>query len=137
MSLDARDVSDAGGASDAKEARDDAGEASFADAGGADDGAAGIEGAPSATAASASPALGAAPALLPSYETAAGNDSSLPALTLEFHAFADDPARRFVYINGEKYVEGATLKEGPKVVRITADGVVLDVSGRQFLLGRK
>jgi general secretion pathway protein B len=92
-----------------------------------------LEGAAGATALDSEPA----PTFLGSYETAATSDSALPKLQLELHAFADDPARRFVYINGEKYSEGATLKEGPRVVRITADGVILEVAGRQLLLARK
>lgn len=73
---------------------------------------------------------------VPSYQEAAARDASLPKLQLEFHAFAEDASRRFVFINGEKYEEGATLNEGPRLVRITPDGAVLAVGGRQLLLGR-
>jgi general secretion pathway protein B len=78
-----------------------------------------------------------APELLPSYETAAASDGSLPKLNLEFHAFANDPARRFVYINGEKYQEGSRLEQGLRVVRITSDGVILEAAGKKLLLSRK
>jgi general secretion pathway protein B len=73
---------------------------------------------------------------VPSYEQAAARDASLPKLQLEFHAYAADPSRRFVFINGEKYEEGTTLSEGPRVIRITPDGVVLAIGGQQLLLGR-
>jgi general secretion pathway protein B len=78
-----------------------------------------------------------APALLPSYPTAAAADASLPKLNLEFHAFAADPARRFVYINGEKYVEGSQLERGLRILRITSDGVVIGAAGKELMLPRK
>jgi general secretion pathway protein B len=91
----------------------------------------------SAPSPASAPAVEPAPAAVASYEAAAASDASLPALNLEFHAFADDPARRFVYINGEKYVEGSRLQAGPRVVRITADGVILEAAGQQLMLARK
>jgi general secretion pathway protein B len=73
---------------------------------------------------------------LPTYAEVAARDPSTPQLKLELHVFGDDPARRFVFINGEKYVEGQTLKEGPRLIRITESGAVLLIAGRQVLLPR-
>jgi general secretion pathway protein B len=62
--------------------------------------------------------------------------AGLPVLNLDLHVFLPDPARRFVFINGTRYGEGATLKEGPIVERITRDGAVLNHRGVRFLLER-
>lgn len=58
----------------------------------------------------------------------------VPALELQLHSFSDSRARRFVFVNGARYGEGETLAAGPRVVRITPNGVVLDQNGREFLL---
>ncbi|HET7369228.1 MAG TPA: general secretion pathway protein GspB [Gammaproteobacteria bacterium] len=61
----------------------------------------------------------------------------LPALHMQIHVYADNPADRFVMINMHRYVEGDTLAAGPKVIRIRPDGVVLRYRGRSFLLPRR
>jgi len=61
---------------------------------------------------------------------------SLPRLQIEVHSYSDKPADRFVIINMQRYVAGDTLKEGPKVIAVTADGVILDYNGTRFLLPR-
>jgi general secretion pathway protein B len=61
----------------------------------------------------------------------------LPALHLDIHVFADDPAERFVFINMTKYRENSQLDEGPVVTEITTDGVILEHQGRTFLLPRE
>ena len=71
---------------------------------------------------------------LPSPAALAAEGVALPPLRLELHAFAESPADRFVFINGTKYVEGATLAEGPKVISIAPNGAVLAYHGYQFLL---
>jgi hypothetical protein len=117
---ESRDLGDRRAAADLEARRANADGADGADADGADteDGAA-------------------APAFLPRYEAAAAGDPSLPKLNLEFHAFAGDAARRFVYINGAKYSEGSSLGPRLRIARITADGVIVDAAGRQLLLPRK
>ena len=62
---------------------------------------------------------------------------SLPDLHLDIHVYAGQPADRFVFINMTKYRENARLSEGPLVKQITADGVVLDYQGTDFLLPRE
>ncbi|HEX6550603.1 MAG TPA: general secretion pathway protein GspB, partial [Gammaproteobacteria bacterium] len=61
---------------------------------------------------------------------------SLPALHLDVHSYAANPADRFVVINMQRYVAGDTLKEGPRVIAITQQGVVLEYQGTRFLLPR-
>ena len=65
-----------------------------------------------------------------------GADALAP-LHLDVHVYAADPAARFVFINGRKYTEGSTLVEGPSLVRIRPDGVVLEYRGKRFLLPRQ
>jgi len=71
---------------------------------------------------------------LPSPAALAAEGITLPTLRLELHGFAARPADRFVFINGTKYVEGATLAEGPKLVAIAPNGAVLTYLGHRFLL---
>lgn len=58
----------------------------------------------------------------------------LPPLQISMHVYADDPKQRFVVIDGESYVEGDELGEGLAVREIRADGVVLEVGGKPYLL---
>ena len=62
---------------------------------------------------------------------------ALPPLHLDVHVYSPDPAQRFVFINGHRYVEGSTLAAGPRVVRIRPDGVELAYRGHRFLLPRR
>lgn len=59
-----------------------------------------------------------------------------PALSLDLHVYATNAAERMAFINGRKYREGDTLAEGALVRQITPDGVILEMNGRRFLLGR-
>ncbi len=57
-----------------------------------------------------------------------------PNLSLDMHAYGDDPDARFVYINMRRYHNGDTTREGAVVEEITPDGVVLRLHGLRFLL---
>jgi general secretion pathway protein B len=59
-----------------------------------------------------------------------------PELRLELHVYSTKPAERFVFINGQRYREGETTREGAIVEQITSDGVVMSAGGSRFLLGR-
>ncbi len=61
---------------------------------------------------------------------------NLPELHLDIHVFGNEPKDRFVFINMTKLREGSQLEEGPVVVEITPEGVVLKHQGQQFLLTR-
>ncbi|MCH9694008.1 MAG: general secretion pathway protein GspB [Gammaproteobacteria bacterium] len=69
-------------------------------------------------------------------EVLAGGAVSLPELHVDIHVFSETPSDRFVFINMNKYREGGLLSEGPEVVEITTDGVVLRYQGSSFLLTR-
>ncbi len=58
-------------------------------------------------------------------------------LHLDIHVYADDPAERFVFINMAKHRENSRLDEGPAVVEITPEGVILEHQGTTFLLPRE
>jgi general secretion pathway protein B len=64
--------------------------------------------------------------------------ADFPALKVEIHVYERAAERRFVMINGRKYREGERLAEGPALVEIVPDGLVLDYRGEKVLytLGR-
>ena len=68
----------------------------------------------------------------PTVEAATG----LPTLTVDLHIYANDPAKRAIFINGRRYTQGAHTAEGPIVEEITPDGAVLSYHGRRFQLPR-
>lgn len=59
---------------------------------------------------------------------------SLPALHLDVLGYAAKPEERFAVINLQRYRTGDTLPEGPQVVDITSQGVILEFHGTRFLL---
>jgi general secretion pathway protein B len=75
--------------------------------------------------------------VLPTPNTLAASGTMLPEMHLDIHVYAAKPADRFVFVNMQKYTEGQTLKEGPKLERITPDGAVLNHQGLRFLLPRQ
>jgi general secretion pathway protein B len=62
--------------------------------------------------------------------------AGLPELSIDLHIYADDPAKRAVFINGRRYQQGAVLAEGPTVEEITREGAILRYRGQRFLLPR-
>lgn len=67
-------------------------------------------------------------------QVAATPGTQLPQLRLDLHAYAEQPADRWVLINMHKVHEGDSLPEGVHVDRITPSGAVLSYQGSQFLL---
>ncbi len=61
----------------------------------------------------------------------------LPDLHLDIHVYNDQPAKRFVFVNMNKYREHERLAEGPVVKEITPEGVILEHLGNGFLLPRE
>jgi len=64
--------------------------------------------------------------------------ADFPALRVEIHVFEQEKQRRFVIVNGRKYREGERMAEGPTLVEIVAEGMVLEYRGEKVLytLGR-
>ena len=61
----------------------------------------------------------------------------MPELHLDIHVYSVQADERFVFVNMSKYKEGTTLNEGPRIVEIATDGLVLDYFGTRFLLARE
>jgi general secretion pathway protein B len=98
--------------------------------------------APGATASSPAPTMPAPsasvaePALLSLADLSIDERNGLPALKVSMHVYADDPARRFMIIDGQRVGEGARLADGVILVRIRRDGAELDAHGRRMLLSK-
>lgn len=61
---------------------------------------------------------------------------NVPHMHVDIHVFSPDPAERFVFVNMRRYNEGDATQEGPRIERITNDGVVMDYQGQRFFLAR-
>jgi general secretion pathway protein B len=61
---------------------------------------------------------------------------AVPDMHLDILVHSSNAAERFVFINMRKYVEGQATQEGPRVERITGEGVIMDHQGTRFLLSR-
>ena len=86
-----------------------------------------------------SPVTAAAPEdeRLPRLSELTGDErSNLPPLKLTMHVYADEPAQRFVILDGRRLREGESLASGIGVEAIRRDGLVLSVNGRRVLLAR-
>ncbi|MGY6587268.1 MAG: general secretion pathway protein GspB [Wenzhouxiangella sp.] len=59
---------------------------------------------------------------------------NLPAMTLNIHVFSPEPDRRFVLVNGERYVPGDLVADGVRLVDIRREGAILDFREHRFLL---
>jgi general secretion pathway protein B len=70
---------------------------------------------------------------LPNFSDIAG----LPSLHLDLHVYSPSVPERYAFINMHKVHEGDVLPEGPRVIQITHEGVVLDYRGQEFILGQQ
>lgn len=57
---------------------------------------------------------------------------TVPEVQVALHVYDADPAKRFVFLNGQRLREGDVGADGLRVERIEADGVVLDHRGSAF-----
>ncbi|HUR41392.1 MAG TPA: general secretion pathway protein GspB [Verrucomicrobiae bacterium] len=64
--------------------------------------------------------------------------ADFPALTVEVHVFERIASQRFVLVNGRRYRQGERMVEGPQVLEIVQEGIVLEYRGEKLLytLGR-
>ena len=75
--------------------------------------------------------------LYPSFqEVRVSGTIDIPDLHLDIHVYGPSAQDRFVFINMSKLHEGSQMSEGPVVVEITPDGVVLRHQGQTFMLSR-
>jgi len=111
--------------------------ASSGAAGDADDAPA-VEAARAPAASAAEAAGGTSRADVPSYaQIASAPGVNLPDLKLDLHAYAPNPADRFVFLNMTKLREGESNAAGVRVERITPDGAILSWQGSRFFLQRQ
>jgi general secretion pathway protein B len=59
--------------------------------------------------------------------------ANFPAFTVDVHAYNDNPQRRFIMIGGRRYHEGDALAQGPRIIAIVPEGMVLDWQGQRVL----
>lgn len=59
--------------------------------------------------------------------------ADFPALSIDVHVYDRAPSQRFVIVNGRHYREGEQLVEGPRIVEIVRDGIVVDYRGEKVL----
>jgi general secretion pathway protein B len=72
---------------------------------------------------------------VPTYEQVSGAPgANLPELKLDLHAYATNPADRFVFLNAVNLKEGQTSPAGVRVETITPDGAILSWHGTRFFL---
>ena len=76
----------------------------------------------------------AAPSATPLKQMPPSFRNELPRLVVDVHVYDENPLRRFVLVNGKKYRETDTLQDGPRVLEITPDGVIIEHRGSQVLL---
>lgn len=71
---------------------------------------------------------------LPTAAEVRASGLALPELNLQLISYSEDAAQRFVFINGFRYGQGQRVQNGPRIVSIYADSVVLEQQGRDFVL---
>lgn len=59
--------------------------------------------------------------------------ANFPDLRIEVHVHNEDPSKRWFLLGGTRFIEGSEMPEGPRVVEITAQGVVFDYRGETVL----
>jgi general secretion pathway protein B len=92
---------------------------------------------PAASAAPKSTPSSSAARILTIDEVRLNGTLQLTDLHLDIHVYSDIPEERFVFINMAKLREQSQLEEGPTVVEITRDGVILEHQGTTFLMPRE
>lgn len=80
------------------------------------------------------PGTGQTPAYKPLREMPADYRAAFASLRVDVHVYDADPARRWALIDGKKYVENATLPQGPRVLEITPEGIAFEFRGQTALL---
>ena len=65
-----------------------------------------------------------------------GAGDGLPPLRVSMHVYADDPARRFAIVDGQRRREGETLQPGLMLLEIRRDGLRLGWQGRVLWIPR-
>jgi general secretion pathway protein B len=59
---------------------------------------------------------------------------NVPDVALSLHVYDPDPAKRFVFVNGQRGSDGTTLPGGLRIEQIVPEGAVLSWNGNRFLV---
>lgn len=89
---------------------------------------------PAAAASGAPTAAGGGVASAATRESLLARGQQVPEAALSLHVYDPVPSRRFVFVNGQRAVEGDTLPDGLRVEQIVPEGVILDWNGNRFLV---
>ncbi|MCG8015088.1 MAG: general secretion pathway protein GspB [Candidatus Thiodiazotropha sp. 'RUGA'] len=73
------------------------------------------------------------PRAIPLHDMPGGFVSNLPAMNIDIHSYDPRPLKRYVLVNMEKYREGDYLAEGPLLIEILPEGVVMQHMGERFI----
>ncbi|MCG7897781.1 MAG: general secretion pathway protein GspB [Candidatus Thiodiazotropha lotti] len=73
------------------------------------------------------------PRAIPLHDMPGGFVSNLPAMNIDIHSYDPRPLKRYVLVNMEKYREGDYLAEGPLLIEILPEGVIMEHMGERFI----
>jgi general secretion pathway protein B len=65
-------------------------------------------------------------------EALVARGQNVPEVALSLHVYDADPARRFVFVNGQRGRDGETLPNGLRIEQILPEGAVLSWNGNRF-----
>lgn len=71
---------------------------------------------------------------VPLAEMPAEYRASFPAFRVDVHVWNEDPAQRFVRLNGRRYREGDVTQEGPRLLAIVMNGMDFEHRGTRVRL---
>jgi general secretion pathway protein B len=66
-------------------------------------------------------------------EALVARGQNVPEVALSLHVYDPDPAKRFVFVNGQRGSDGDTLPSGLRIEQIVPEGAVLSWNGNRFL----
>ncbi|MCG7940794.1 MAG: general secretion pathway protein GspB [Candidatus Thiodiazotropha lotti] len=73
------------------------------------------------------------PRAIPLHDMPGGFVSNLPEMNIDIHSYDPRPLKRYVLVNMEKYREGDYLAEGPLLIEILPEGVIMEHMGERFI----
>ena len=75
-----------------------------------------------------------APDFIRPWELPQARRAEFPELDMTVHFYADEPSRRFVLINGERYGEGQRIDSDVRLLEILQRGAVVDFENYRVLI---
>lgn len=75
-----------------------------------------------------------APDFIRPWELPQARRAEFPELDMTVHFYAEEPSRRFVLINGERYSEGQRIGSGVRLLEIVQRGAIVDFENYRVLI---